>query len=598
MTYRKIVAIDFETYYDDNVSLSKIPTWKYTFHKDATPHTVSVFGDGISFVGEPNKFDWSLINDHELLIHNASFDGLILKRLYKEGVIPGGIKFRRLIDTADMSSYLRHPRALGDVIKVVFNVELSKGIRDKMKGKTRHQMDVEGWRDDMDRYALDDAKYTYMLYEKLGSQWPEHEMRLSEINRESAWKGVRVDTKKAYNYLDNLKHQLWEMEKDIPWDWEGKKTAFLALKIREQARIDGIRDVPASFAKDSSDFAEWVIKYGESFPWIKAIVNYNQVRWMISKIETLLDGVDENHIYHYDMKYFGADTGRYSAGSDGKAEGRFSMHGLPKFPKFGVDLRSLLIPRDGHKFLIWDFSQIEPRLIHWVTGNQALLDKIETERLSVYQAEAEVCGYGKWKDLKKEDPKLYSFVKAQYLGGQYQCSPAKFRMLAKKQADMDLTEQESVEIVSRFRSNNPKIPMFWKRLQGLVVRSAYERTDLTITLPSGRNLVFFNVRYDPQEGGYMAEYRKGQNAYKLYGGSLTNNFIQGTGRDILCEAVLRLDKTEFGAPLWTVHDEGINEVPEELADDKKIHPIIVERPTWAQKLPIESEVCVSDCYIK
>lgn len=591
-------AIDFETYYDSDISLTKIPTWKYVFHPKATPHTLSVYTDGFQYVGEPHKFDWSMLHGTELIIHNATFDGLILKRLYKEKIIPPHVQFKRLVDTADMSSYLRFQRALGDVIKTEFGVQLAKDIRDRMKGKTRDQMGAEGWRDEMDRYALDDAKYTYMLFEKYNSQWPESERRLSEITRESGWKGVRIDVEKAYKYLDMLKTMLGEMERQIPWDWEGKKTAFLALKIREQARLQNIPDVPASFAKDSSDFAEWVIKYGDHFPWIKAIVNYNQVRWMIGKIDTLLDGCDDDQIYHYDMKYFGADTGRWSAGSERGDTGRFSMHGLPKFPKFGVDLRSLLIPRKGCRFLIWDFSQIEPRLIHWVTKNQALLDKIEKEKLSVYQAEAEVCGYGKWKDLKKEDPKLYSFVKAQYLGGQYQCSAKKFRMLAKKQADMDLTDEESVEIVNRFRSNNPKIPEFWYGLQNKVKKATIDKTDLSIELPSGRRLVYFNMTYNPQEGNYVGEYRKGGTAYSVYGGSLTNNFIQGVGRDILAEAILRLDKTPFGAPLWTVHDEGINEVPEEQADVAAIHKIIIERPLWAKKLPIESEVVAADCYIK
>ena len=400
----KPIAIDFETYYDDEISLTKIPTWKYTFHPDATPHTLSVFGDGIQYVGEPKDFDWYKLHGSDLLIHNASFDGLILKRLYKEGVIPPDVKLGRLLDTADMSSYLRYPRALGDVIKVIFDVQLTKDIRNKMKGKTRKQMENEGWREDMDRYALEDAKYTFMLFEKEGHRWPEKERRLSEINREAGWKGVRVDMDKAYKYLDILKTLLGEMERAIPWDWEGKKTAFLAAKIREQARMEKIPSVPASFAKDSSDFAEWVKNYGDTYPWIKAIVNYNQVRWMIGKINTLLDGCDDNQIYHYDMKYFGADTGRYSAGSEGGAEGRFSMHGLPKFPKFGVDLRSLLIARDGYKFLIWDFSQIEPRLIHWATGNFALLEKIEQEKLSVYQAEAEVCGYWKVEGFEEGRP--------------------------------------------------------------------------------------------------------------------------------------------------------------------------------------------------
>jgi hypothetical protein len=62
--------------------------------------------------------------------------------------------------------------------------------------------------------------------------------------------------------------------------------------------------------------------------------------------------------------------------------------------------------------------------------------------------------------------------------------------------------------------------------------------------------------------------------------------------------MLRLDKTQYKAPLWTVHDEGINEVPEELADPDKVKEVVIERPSWAKTLPIDSEVVVSDKYLK
>lgn len=590
------VAIDFETYYDDEVSLTAIPTWRYSFHPKATPHTVSVFGDGVKFVGPPETFDWSLLEGRDLLAHNAHFDGLVLKRLVKDGVVPSTLKTGRLLDTADMVSYLRLRRALGDVVQTQYGVTLTKEVRSRMKGKTREQMTAEGWRTDLDRYALEDAEYTYRLFVDLGDQWPENERRISELNREACWKGVRVNVNEAHKARSHLATVLGTMEQDIPWEWD--KTALLHKKIREQARKDGIESVPSSFSKDSEEFAAWSEKHGPQFAWIRALNGYNRARWMLTKVDTLLNGVDEKGIYHYDMKYFGSDTGRFSAGSDRGDGGRFSMHGLPRIESFDVDLRGLLIPREGHKFVIYDFAQIEPRLIHWVTGNKALLKKIEDEGMSVYQAEAEVCGYGKYKSLKKEDPKLYSFVKAQYLGGQYQCSAGKFRLLAKKQAGMNLSEKESVEIIQRFRTNNPGIPLLWRKFQSLITSAVFSKQDVGVQLPSGRMLRYFNPRSDVQEGGFKAEFRKGDTPYHIYGGLLTNNVIQGTGRDILCEAILRLDKSEFGAPLWHVHDEGINEVPEDKADIAKVKEIVIDRPSWAKSLPIDSEVVVADKYLK
>jgi hypothetical protein len=590
------VAIDFETYYDDEVSLVAIPTWRYSFHPKTVPHTVSVFGNGVKFVGPPEQFNWGLLEGRDLIAHNAHFDGLVWKRLVKDKVIPTELKTGRWFDTADMVSYLRLRRALGQVVKTQYGVDLDKGVRTRMKGKTREQMTAEGWREDLDKYALEDAEYTFRLFQDLGPQWPENERRISELNREACWRGVRIDLNAAHKARSHLATVLGTMEQDIPWEFE--KTALLHKQIREQARKDGIPCVPSSFAKDSEEFTAWSEEYGPKFAWVRALNGYNRARWMLTKVDTLLNGVDERGIYHYDMKYFGSDTGRFSAGSERGDSGRFSMHGLPRIESFEVDLRGLLIPREGHKFVIYDFSQIEPRLVHWVTGNRALLRKIEAENMSVYQAEAEVCGYGTWKSLKKEDPKLYSFVKAQYLGGQYQCSAAKFRLLAKKQAGMALSEQEAVDIIHRFRSNNPGIPALWRRFQNLISNSAYSKQDLDITLPSGRVLRYYRVHGDSREGGFKAEFRKDDTPYHIYGGLLTNNVIQGTGRDVLCEAILRLDKSEFGAPLWHVHDEGINEVPEDKADPAKVKEIVIDRPSWAKSLPIDSEVVVADKYLK
>jgi hypothetical protein len=219
----------------------------------------------------------------------------------------------------------------------------------------------------------------------------------------------------------------------------------------------------------------------------------------------------------------------------------------------------------------------------------------------VYQAEAETCYKRTWKNLKKEDPELYSFIKAQYLGCQYQCSGSKFKMLAKTMAGMDLTDEQALKIVSDFRSNNPRVPKLWKKLQDQVIIAASKKEDLTIVLPSGRELTYFDVRKGPF--GFEAQFNKGGKLhYKIYGGHLTNNLIQGAGRDVFCENMLRLSDTEFGSPLWHAHDEGINEVPEEIAKDEKkqkeLERLVTQSPAWGADLPLGTEVVVSKHYLK
>lgn len=71
-----------------------------------------------------------------------------------------------------------------------------------------------------------------------------------------------------------------------------------------------------------------------------------------------------------------------------------------------------------------------------------------------------------------------------------------------------------------------------------------------------------------------------------YGGSLSENIVQALSRDVLAEAMLRIDAT---FPIvFHVHDEIVAEVPDTSAADslKRFEQLMCERPAWAQDFPI------------
>ena len=72
----KTFALDFETYYDKDCSIKKLGFNCYFSHPDFDAYKLSVVGDdGTSFVGCPKEgFDWSILEGHRVLAHNASFD--------------------------------------------------------------------------------------------------------------------------------------------------------------------------------------------------------------------------------------------------------------------------------------------------------------------------------------------------------------------------------------------------------------------------------------------------------------------------------------------------------------------------------------------
>ena len=81
-------AVDFETYYDSNYSLKNLNTWTYVFDKEKfDAYLVSIHNANETWVGHPKDYDWSKLDGDLLIIHNASFDGLVIKRLQQDGII-------------------------------------------------------------------------------------------------------------------------------------------------------------------------------------------------------------------------------------------------------------------------------------------------------------------------------------------------------------------------------------------------------------------------------------------------------------------------------------------------------------------------------
>ena len=61
-----VAAIDFETYYSKELSVTIQGTWNYIFHKDFDAYLLSVStSTGLRWVGHPHDFDWSQISGPE-----------------------------------------------------------------------------------------------------------------------------------------------------------------------------------------------------------------------------------------------------------------------------------------------------------------------------------------------------------------------------------------------------------------------------------------------------------------------------------------------------------------------------------------------------
>jgi DNA polymerase bacteriophage-type len=145
--------------------------------------------------------------------------------------------------------------------------------------------------------------------------------------------------------------------------------------------------------------------------------------------------------------------------------------------------------------------------------------------------------------------------------------------------------------VMEFRASNPKIKEFWARLEKDAFKCSV--TDYNVELPSGRVLPYFNVK---SLGGLQVQKTRGDIYYKVWGGFLTENVCQATARDVMRDAIIRLEDAGIWT-LFTVHDEIVCEVDRDFPKER-IREIMNITPDWMPGLPLEIEQEETDYYKK
>ena len=173
--------------------------------------------------------------------------------------------------------------------------------------------------------------------------------------------------------------------------------------------------------------------------------------------------------------------------------------------------------------------------------------------------------------------------------------------------DMGLSEEELPDLIDDWRNSNPHIVQFWwdvekaaietikdhkERKVGRVGFQFYSNT-LWIVLPSGRKLAYIKPKMQPNRFGRMAITYEGLNAAnkwsrgETYSGKLVENITQATARDLLAEAMWRMEQTGLNA-VGHVHDEVILEVPTGSITVDDVVRIMSMNPDWADGLPLNA----------
>ena len=274
-------------------------------------------------------------------------------------------------------------------------------------------------------------------------------------------------------------------------------------------------------------------------------------------------------------------------------------------------IRTAFIPKEGTRFIISDFSAIEARVLAWLAGEQWVLDAFENGE-DIYCRTASRM-FGVQVEKHGINGHLRQKGKIATLACGYQGALGALKAMGG--IEMGLSEDELQSIVDSWREANPNIVCLWWDIDSVVKRVvktrtkeeykslviSYEKGILFIELPSKRRLAYPKAKIGMNRfGGESIVYEGivvGNKWDKIesYGGKFVENIVQAIARDILAEAMMRLEKKGFNIVMH-IHDEVV--IESDSSSIEEVNEIMSVVPEWADGLILDADGFESEFYKK
>lgn len=276
-------------------------------------------------------------------------------------------------------------------------------------------------------------------------------------------------------------------------------------------------------------------------------------------------------------------------------------------------IRTVLIPKSYHRFIVADFSAIEARVLSWLAGEQWRLDTFRNGG-DIYCASASqmfrvpVEKHGVNGHLRQKG-------KISELACGYGGSVGALKNMGA--VDMGVPEDELQGLINDWRNANPHIVKLWTEVGNTAMKAIkektivslgklvfmYERGILFIRLPSGRRLSYIKPRIGTNRFGGDSITYMGVSASKkwerleTFGGKLVENIVQAIARDLLASAMMNVANAGYDI-VFHVHDEIIAEVPDGQGSVDEMCMLMSINPDWADGIPLSADGYECEYYRK
>jgi DNA polymerase len=643
---KKLLFLDYETYYDKDYSLRKMTPAEYILDPRYETICCAVkwnnekpfLVDGPDFPKFISGVDPSAVTT---ITFNALFDNCILAWRY--GFVP-----RQMLCAMRMAAALRGhvlPGASLATVSKCLGVGTKGTDIENVVGLNRQAIIDRGLWPAFSNYAINDVELCAGITFRLWSEFPESERRVMDhVLRCCIQPEFKVDPAFLQAHSTDLANEkaalLLAAGITDPKQLRSnvKLSALLqshGVEIEYKTSLtDPTRRVPA-FAKTDEFMADLLV---DTDPVIRALasarlglrstIEESRCNRMlaISRLGWRAVEIAGPPAYRggnmpIPLRYSGAHTHRLSG------DWKLNMQNLPAGRGAGAatKLRRALAAPAGYGVITADLAQIECRVNAWLCGQEDLLELFKTGQDPYSVLASKIFGFIVDKNLHK----LERFIgKGGTLGLGFGCGDEKFYNMVVRDArkmGMDMaalmkvwTPELARTAVQVYRRTNQNICRMWRRLSN-VLRDHWAGVGEAevgpvkvgpgyVMLPNGMKMLYDVINKDPED----LRYRYGKRVHRMYGPKFLENIVQALARIILMNAALRLwdrgykfklqahDELVFIAPLEDIHWRTKPDGSRELDVTKGAAAVILEEmqrpPSWAPDLPVKAELGAGATY--
>lgn len=282
-------------------------------------------------------------------------------------------------------------------------------------------------------------------------------------------------------------------------------------------------------------------------------------------------------------------------------------------------LRGVITATPGKELFCADYNAIEARVLFWVAKHEEGIAAWRDNRDLYCEMASEVYR----RVITKKDAAERFFGKTLVLGAGYGLGHKKFLLFCEQNGIKGVDEKLAKSAIEAYRSLHAPVPQLWRNLESAAIAATknkgkvytvnrtswwVEKEFLYCKLPSGRCLAYYGpeIRFKKTPWGEMRpqlyhwcvnSLSKKWECAGTWGGVLTENVVQAISRDLLADAMLRIEGSGYEIIL-SVHDEIVAERTKGEGSLDKFSEMMSSLPPWALDCPIKVEGWQGERYRK